>query len=74
MWDTWKEYSEDLHNANTVIMCGFVETRICNYFGKEPLSKTEVERRVRKFISCKTAVEHEVTREMIKSERELVID
>ena len=44
----WKEYYEDLYNIDTqeqvaVHMFGFDGVRRGNYFGREPIRKTEVE-------------------------------
>ena len=45
-----------------------------NYFGGEPIRKTEVEVRVGKFSNGKAADKDEVTREMIKGEFDRVVD
>ena len=44
----WKEYYENLYNINTqeqvaVHLCGFDGVRRGNYFGGEPIRRTEVE-------------------------------
>ena len=48
---TWKEYFEDLYNLDTqeqvpVHMCVIYGFRRGNYFGGEPIRRTEVEVRV----------------------------
>ena len=67
---SWKEYYEDLYNIDTqeevtVLMSGFDEVRRGNYFGGEPIRKTEVEVKVGKFRNEKAAGKDVVT-EMIK--------
>ena len=49
----WKEYYEDLYNIDTqeqvaFHMCSFDRVWRVNYFGGEPIRRTEVEVRVRK--------------------------
>ena len=44
----WKEYFEDLYNIDTqeqvaVHMCGFDKVLRGNYFGREPIKRTDVE-------------------------------
>ena len=47
---------------------------MCNYFGLEPIRRTEVEARVRKFKDEKTAGKDEVTEEMIRDGDGKVMD
>ena len=42
----WEEYFEDLRNLHTH-MCGFDRIRRGNYFGEEPIRRTEVEVRMK---------------------------
>ena len=49
----WKEYYKNLHNIDTqeqvaVYMCGFDGVRSGNYFGGEPIRRTDFEVRVGK--------------------------
>ena len=49
----WKEYFEDLYNIDThkegaVHVCGLDGIKRSNYFGGEPIGRTEVEVRVDK--------------------------
>ena len=46
-------------------MCSFDGVRRGNYFGEEPIRRTEVESRIRKLKKGKAAGKDEVTREMI---------
>ena len=48
-------------------MCGFDGVQRVNYFGGEPIKRTEVEVRVGKLKNGKAAGKDEVTGEMIKS-------
>ena len=62
---------EDLYNIVTqeqvkVHMCGFDGVRRGNYFGGEPIRRTEVKVRVGKLKDGKAAGKDEVTGEMIK--------
>ena len=55
-------------------MYGFDEVWRGNYFGVEPIKRTEVEVRVGKLKNGKVAGKDEVTREMIKSGSDMVVD
>ena len=49
----WKDYFEDVYNIDTqgqvaVYMCGFDGIQRGNYFGREPIRRTEVEVRIGK--------------------------
>ena len=62
----WKEYFEDLYNTDTqeqvaIHMCGFDGARRGNYFGEEPIRRTEADVRVGKLKNGKD----EVTGKMI---------
>ena len=51
--NTWKEYFEDLYNVETeeevtINRWSFDGARRGNYFGEEPVSRNEVEVRVKK--------------------------
>ena len=75
----WKEYLEDLYNIDTkeeaaVHMCGFDVVRRGDYFGREPIGRTEVEVRVGKFKNGKTAGKDEITGEMTKGGGDRVMD
>ena len=48
-------------------MCGFHGVRRGNYFGEEPIRRTEVEVRVGKLKNGKGVGKDEITGEMIKS-------
>ena len=61
----WKKYFKDLINIDnqeeiSVHMCGFDEVQRGNYFGREPITKTEVEERVKKLKNEKAAGKDEV--------------
>ena len=67
----WKEYYKNLHNIDTqeqvaVYMCGFDGVRSGNYFGGEPIRRTDFEVRVGKLKNGKATGKDEVTGEMIK--------
>ena len=52
MCETWKDYFVNLYDLNTeewvaVNMCGFNDARMGAYFLGEPVSRTEVEVRVK---------------------------
>ena len=75
----WNEYFEDLYNIDTqeeiaVHMCGFDGIQRGNYFGKEPIRRTEVEVRVGKLKNGKTAAKDEIIGEMIKGGGDRVVD
>ena len=75
----FKEYFEDLCNIDTqeqlvVHICCFDGIRGCNYFGREPIGKAEVEVRVRKLKNGKAAGGDEITGEMIKGGGDRVVD
>ena len=55
-------------------MCGFDGVRRGNYFGGEPIRRTEVEERVGKLKNGKTAGEDEVTGKIIKGGGNRVVD
>ena len=55
-------------------MCGFDRIRRGNYFGGEPIKKTEVEVRVREPKNGKAAGKDEVTRKIIKGGDDRVVD
>ena len=62
----WKEYYEDLDNIDTqeqvaAHMWGFDGVRRGNYFGRDPIRRTEVEVRVEKLNNGKAAGKDEVT-------------
>ena len=67
----WKEYFEDLYNIDTeeqvaVHSCGFDGIRRDNYFGREPIGRSEVEVRVGKLKNGKGAGNDEINGEIIK--------
>ena len=76
----WKEYYyEDLCNIDTqeqvaVHMCGFDEVWRGNYFGVEPIRRTEIKARVGKLKNGKPAGKDEVTGERIKGGSNRVVD
>ena len=75
----WKEYFEGLYNIDiqeyvAVSMCGFDGVQKGNYFGGEPIKRTEVEVRVRKLNNGKVAGKNEVTRDVIKSGSDMRVD
>ena len=75
----WKEYYENMYNIDTqeqvtVPMCGFGGASRGNYFGGQPIRKTEVEVRVGKIKNGKAAGRDEVTGEMIKGGGNRVVD
>ena len=75
----WKEYFEDLYNIDSqeqvsAHMCGFDGVLRGNYFGGEPIRRTEVEVRVVKLKNGKAAGKDEVKGEMIKGEGDRVVD
>ena len=53
---------------------GFDGVQRCNYFGREPIRRTEVVVRVRKFKNRNTAIKDEVTGEMVKGGGDMVAD
>ena len=55
-------------------MCGFDGVSRGNYFGEEPIWRTEVEVRVRKLKNGKAASMEKVTGEMIKGGGDRVVD
>ena len=68
----WKKYFGDLYNLDTleqvvVHMFGFDGIRRGNYFGGDPIGKTEVEVRVGKLKNKKAAGKDEITGEMMKN-------
>ena len=72
-------YYEDLYNIDTqeqvaVYLCGFDGVRRGNYFGGEPIRRTEVELRVGKLKNGKVAGKDEVTGEVIKGGGNRVVD
>ena len=75
----WKEYFQDIYNIDNqeqvaVHMCRFHGNQINNYFGGEPIRRTEVEVRVGKLKNGKAAGKDEVTGEMIKGGGDRVVD
>ena len=58
----------------TLNICGFEAVTRVNYFGRDPVSRTEVEGRVKRFKNGEVVDKDTFTGEMIKSEGELVID
>ena len=74
-----KKYFGDLYNIDTqeqvvVHVCGFDTVQRGNYFGGEPIRRTEVEVRVGKLKNGKAAGKDEVTGEMIKGGGKRVVD
>ena len=68
----WKDCFEDLYDIGTqeqvvVHMCGFDIVQRSNYFGGEPIRRTEVGVRVGKLRNGKDACKDEVIGKMIKS-------
>ena len=64
----WKNYFNDFYNEEVVVhMCGFDGVWRGNYFGREPIRKTEVEERVTKLKNGRAASKDEVAGEMVKS-------
>ena len=62
----WREYFEDLYNIDTrkqvaVHICGFDMIWRGNYFGGDPIERTEVEVRVGKLKNGKAAGKDEIT-------------
>ena len=55
-------------------MCCFDGVRRGNYFGGEPIRKTEVEERVKQLKNGKAADKDEVTGEIVKGGGEVVVD
>ena len=55
-------------------MCGIDGVQIGNYFGGEPVRKTEVKVRVRKLKNGKATVKDEVTGKMVKDGGDMVVD
>ena len=69
----------DLCNIDTleqyaVHICGFICIQTGNYFGGEPIWKTEVEMSVGTLKNGKTADKVEVAREMVKCGDDRVVD
>ena len=76
---TWKEYFEDLYNLDTqeqvpVHMCVIYGFRRGNYFGGEPIRRTEVEVRLGKLKNGNAGGKDEVTGEMMKGGSNKVVD
>ena len=74
-----EEWVSTLYNVDTeewipVIMCVFDRVRRGNYYGREPVRRTEKEMRVKKFKNCMETGNDEATGEMIKIKGELMID
>ena len=74
-----KGYFEELYNIETqekvsVHICGFEGIQRGNYFGGEQIRRTEVKIRLRKLKNGKVAGKDEVTREIIKSGHDMVVD
>ena len=62
----WEDYFEDLYNITTqeqvaVNMCGFEGVRRGTYFGREPITITDVRIRVRKLKNGKASAKDEVS-------------
>ena len=55
-------------------MCGLHGARKGNYFGGEPIGRTEVEVRVEKLKNGKVTSNKEITGEMIKGKDDRVVD
>ena len=55
-------------------MCGFDGIQRGNYFGGQPIGRTELEARVGKLKNGKAAGKGEVTGEIVKGGGELVVD
>ena len=55
-------------------MCDFDGIRRSNYFGGEPIGRTEVDMRVGKLKNVKAARKGEITGEMIKGGGDKVVD
>ena len=75
----WKEYYEDLYNIDTeervaVHMRRLYGVRRGNYFGGEPVRRTEVEVRVGKLKNGNDAGKDEVTGELIKGRGNWVVN
>ena len=75
----WKKYFKYLYNVDTqeevgVNMCGDDGIRRWNYFGGEPIRKTEVEERVKNLKNEKAAGKDEVTEEIEKGGGDVVVD
>src|SRR5678815_963144 len=75
----WKEHFENLYNIDSneeeiVNVCGFDGARRNRYFGDEVINKEEVIGRVRKLNNGKSAGIDEITGEMFKNGREMVIE
>ena len=71
----WKYYFVDLCNIDTleqyaVHTCGLIGIQTGNYFGGEPIRKTDVEMSVGTLKNGKTADKVEVAREMVKRGRD----
>ena len=67
----WKDYFEYLHNIDTqeqVVfhVCGVYYIQRGNYFGAEPIRRTEVELSVWKLRNCKAKGKDEITGEMVE--------
>ena len=74
----WNNYFEDLYNITTreqaASLHGFYSVQKGNYFGGEPIRRTEVEARVRNLKNRKAEGKNEVIGEMIKVEGDTVVD
>ena len=55
-------------------MCGYDEVRRGNYFGGEPMRKSEFKERVKKLKNGKAAGKDGVTEEMVKGAGNVVVD
>ena len=55
-------------------MCSFDRVRRGNYFGAEPIGRTEIEVRMGKLKNGKVAGKDEITGEMIKAEDDRLVD
>ena len=75
----WKEYFKDLYKIDTqeqvaVNMCSFDGVQRGNYFGGEPITRTEEEVKVRKLKKEKGVGKDEVTGEMIKGGGDMLMN
>ena len=67
-------YYIDTQEQGAVHMCGIDGIRRCNYFGGEPIGRSEVEVRVGKLKNGKVVGKDEITGEMIKGGGDKVVD
>ena len=66
-------YYKDIREQAAVHICGFDGEWRGNFFGGEPIRRTEIEARVGKLKNGKSAGNDEVTREIIKSGGDRVV-